>query len=65
MSYRIFHRTWWRHNKDWEGGLEPHAGFKTYIGTAATEDDARAQCAEWNAANRPGKLSRKAEYESA
>lgn len=64
MSYRIFTRTWWRRNKDWPDGLEPWPGRKVYIGVAATESEARAQCAEWNGTHRPGKLSNKAEYES-
>jgi len=64
MSYHIFHRTWWRPNPSWPNGLQPHAGVKTYFGTAATEADARAQCAQWNGTHEPGRLSRKAEYES-
>ena len=65
MSYRIFARTWWRRNSDWSDNLEPHAGPKTYIGTAADETEARAICAEWNATHPAGEFGRKAEYESA
>ena len=62
-SFRVFVRTWWKHNPEWPNGLEPdsNAPCKT-IAYAADEREARALCAEWNYANKPGKLSRKAEY---
>ena len=61
--FRVFTRTWWQENPAYPNGLEPGAGRKKTIGYAATERDARYQCAVWNAANKPGRLSRKAEYE--
>ena len=61
--FRIFTRTWWVANPSWPNGLEPGAGRKTTIGYAATEREARLHCAQWNAAHKPGRLSRKAEYE--
>jgi hypothetical protein len=61
--FRIFTRTWWVVNADWPGGREPGAGRKRTIGYAATEREAQIQCNAWNAENKPGKLSRKAEYE--
>ena len=60
MSYRIFTRTFWKVNT--LGDLEPHLGRKTTITTASTEDEARSICKAWNANNKLGKLSRKAEY---
>lgn len=61
--YKVFHRTWWRDNPEWPGGLEPHVGRKTTLGYASSEDDARALCQEYNSTHEPGRLSRKAEYE--
>lgn len=63
MSYHVFHRVWWRENKDWPNGLEPHLGRKTTIRKrVATEAEAQQICREWNATHDPGKFSRKAEY---
>jgi hypothetical protein len=60
VSYRAFHRTWWR----MEGGKRvPGAGRRTALGRHLTEDEARRVCQQWNAEHNPGKLSRKAEYE--
>ena len=64
MAFHVFHRTWWRANPDWPGGLEPEAGPKTTIArNIATAERAREICAEWNAAHDPGRLSDKAEFE--
>ena len=63
-GYRVFHRTWWRTNPAWPNGLEPHAGRKTVLGIASTEEAARDWCRVWCAQHPAGKLSRKAEYES-
>jgi hypothetical protein len=63
VSYRAFHRTWWRRNPAWPDGREPGAGRKTTIARNLTEEEARQVCAEWNATHNPGPLSRKAEYE--
>ena len=63
MTYRIFTRTWWRSNKDWPNGLEPHAGKQQTIGRAETEDEARAICRAWNDTHTPGRFSHKAEYD--
>ena len=64
MSYRVFTRTWWRYNPSWPNGLEPGAGRKTTINKrVSTEEEARNICKVWNANHKPGKLSRKAEYE--
>ena len=62
--YKAFTRTWWKHNKEWTNGLEPHAGRKCTIKkNIDTEEEAHSICQVWNANNKPGKLSRKAEYE--
>jgi hypothetical protein len=64
MAYRVFTRTWWKNNPSWPNGLEPCLGRKTTIAKRVqTEADARAICQRWNAENKPGRLSRKAEYE--
>ena len=64
-KYRVFHRTWWKRNKNWPDGKEPHAGKKHFVAWADTEAEARAICKRWNAAHDPGPLSDKAEYEEA
>ena len=64
MSYRVFARTWWKENPGWPNGLEPCAGRKyTLRRKVGTEAEARQLCEEYNRSHRPGRLSRKAEYE--
>lgn len=62
MSYRTFTRTWWRNNPAWPNGLEPGAGKQYTHSRGLTEAEARAQCQQWNATHKPGRLSRKMEY---
>jgi hypothetical protein len=62
--YQVFVRTWWKPNKDWPGGLEPHAGRKKVIGYAESEVEAQGIAINYNRWNRPGRLSKKAEYTS-
>jgi len=64
MQYHIFTRTWWKNNKDWPNGLEPGAGRKTTLNYANTQKEARAICQAYNSTHKPGRLSRKAEFES-
>lgn len=65
MSYYVFHRTWWRSNPSWPGGREPKAGRKTTIARhVETEEQARELCRQWSARHPPGRLSRRAEYQS-
>lgn len=68
MNYEVFHRTWWRRNKNYPNGLEPSAGRKTHIRYVDTQEQARGLCQEWNEENKnrlgANKLSRKAEYQS-
>ena len=63
-GFSVFHRTWWRANPDYPCGLEPCAGKKTYLARNVTEERARELCREYNRTHEPGRLSRKAEYES-
>jgi hypothetical protein len=66
MKYRVFARNWWKLNPAWPDGREPNpTARKTTLGYADTEDEARAMCQAYCAKHRPGKLSRKAEYERA
>ena len=62
--YVVFHRTWWKNNPDYPNGLQPHAGRKTYLAKGLTESAARDMCRVWNANHKPGRLSRKAEYDT-
>ncbi len=62
--YKVFTRTWWKHNDAWPKGLEPSAGKKRTLRSGLTQEEAITLCRNWNAENKPGKLSRKAEYES-
>ncbi len=63
--YRVFVRNWWRVNPSWPKGLEPCPGRKTVlVARVATEEEARRICQQYNATHKPGRLSRKAEYES-
>lgn len=61
--YDVFVRTWWRENKNWPNGLEPHPGTKRYIARHVTYADAREICKNWNSEHEPGRLSKKAEFE--
>jgi len=65
LGYRIFKRSWWKENPSWPNGLEPAPGRKTHIKYVDTEEEARAFCLEWNRTHPPGRLSIKAEFESA
>lgn len=63
--YDVFVRNWWKHNPSWPEGREPDpTARKTYIARRVTETEARAICSRYNSTHKPGKLSRKAEYES-
>lgn len=61
--YDVFVRTWWRRNRTWPNGLEPHPGVKRYLARQVSYDEARALCRTYNASHDPGPLSRKAEFE--
>jgi len=63
-KYKVFTRTWWKNNPAYPGGLEPHAGRKTTIAVANSEEEARRICKQYNETHEPGRLSRKAEYMS-
>jgi hypothetical protein len=61
--YDVFLRNWWKLNPAWPGGREPGMGRKRYIARKLSYAEAVALCKEYNATHKPGKLSRKAEFE--
>lgn len=61
--YRCFSRTWWKPNPAWPNGLEPCAGRKRTLASGLTYDEAMRFAKEWNATHKPGRLSRKCEFE--
>ncbi len=63
--YRCFVRNWWKCNPSWPNGLEPDltASKLTLARNVKTEGEARNLCQQYNRTHKPGKLSRKAEYE--
>ena len=63
MRYQLFTRTWWRENPAWPNGLEPCAGHKHKMGRVATIEEARQACADYAKTHKPGRLSRKMEFE--
>lgn len=63
-NYIVFTRTWWKTNPNYPNGLEPNLGRKKVLRRGLTRDEARQMCTEWNSNNNPGKLSRRAEFES-
>lgn len=63
-GFNVFTRTWWRDNPDWPGGREPHPGKRRYLARGVSIERARELCLAWNGAHK-GRLSRKAEFESA
>lgn len=63
--FNVFHRTWWKANRNWPEGREPGAGERHYIKRRVIEEDAREICRVWNLKHEPGFLSDKAEYEQA
>ena len=63
-DYKVFTRTWWKTNPEWPNGLEPCIGRKYMLRLVNKEDEARDICQEYNKTHKPGRLSRKAEYQS-
>ena len=64
-KYKVFVRNWWKVNKDWPNGLEPDpTARKKVIARGLTEDEAREYCQQYNRNNNPGRLSRKAEFDT-
>lgn len=62
--YRTFTRTWWRNNREWPNGLEPCPGRQyTHHRNIKTEEEAREICRQYNETHKPGRLSRKMEFE--
>lgn len=62
MAYKCFVRTWWV--KGAGGKIIPGPGKKHYEPGIWSEKEARAMCQEYNSTHKPGKLSKKMEYES-
>ena len=62
-EYKVFHRTWWRHNSRWPQGREPQIGQSFHIAYVDSEEEAIARCRDWNAHHAPGPLSDKAEWD--
>lgn len=66
-SYRVFVRNWWKHARPgshFYPGLEPDGGArKTTLGRGCTEAEAQRVARAYNDSHKPGRLSRKAEYE--
>lgn len=48
QRYEIFKRTWWRLNKNYPNGLEPHAGRRTHVAYCYGLDEARKKCEYYN-----------------
>ena len=61
--YEVFKRTWWRENKDYPNGLEPHAGKRRHIAWCDTEEEARRLCHAHNADHNPGRYGMKYEID--
>lgn len=61
--YTVFTRTWWRNNPSWPNGLEPCPGRRHTHMRNLSYEQAYEYCRQWNAAHKPGRLSRKAEFE--
>lgn len=66
MVYNVFVRNWWKKHPKYPGRLEPDAAAeKKYLAHGlATEKEAQDMAQKYNASHDPGRLSRKAEYES-
>lgn len=65
-TYRVFVRNWWKPATSpcWPNGLEPNPGArKTTLARRCTYDEARAICERYAATHKPGRFSRKAEFE--
>ena len=59
--YNVFVRTWWKI----ENGKQVfHPGRKTFLAKKVSWETARLICKEYNETHNPGKLSRKAEFQS-
>lgn len=59
-AYYCFTRTWWRIEN---GRKVPGAGRRHTIAKNVTRDEALAICKVWNSEHKPGKLSRKCEFD--
>jgi molybdopterin-guanine dinucleotide biosynthesis protein len=64
--YKVFTRTWWKANNSgqWPDNLEPHMGRKTTLAKRVTREEALRICKAYNDTHKPGKFSRKAEFQA-
>lgn len=58
QKYEIFKRSWWRVNRNYPGGLEPHAGRKRHVAYVYGLDKARETCERYNATDEAVKRSK-------
>ena len=64
MAFRCFSRVWWQENPSWPDGLEPYpTAPKRALCVKDTSAEAREFCQEGNKTHKPGRYSRKAEFE--
>ena len=61
-KYKVFHRTWWKYNRDYPDNREPNLGKEKFISWAYSYESAQDICRVWNANHDPGKYSDKAEF---
>ena len=64
MAYQIFKRRWWKEDPRRPGCLIPHLGRKTILTYVSTYEEAQTFCQDYNAKNKPGRYSLKAEFTS-
>ncbi len=64
--YNVFVQNWWKYvgGSFWPKGLEPCPGRKRYLARGVNYDKAISLCDQYNNTHRPGRLSRKAGFES-
>jgi len=68
VAKTVFTRNWWRYDRDQATGrrvkVPDCSAHKTIIAIVPSVDEARKMCEQWNKANKPGPLGRKAEFTS-
>lgn len=68
QKYDVFVRTWWRRAKPedgrWPNNLVPCPGKRRYLARNVSYSIAKQMCEEWNKEHKPGRYSRKAEFQS-
>lgn len=64
MAYQVYLRDWWIDDPKNKLGILPGPGPKELIKVVETFQEARDYCVDYNKTHDPGRLSRKAEFES-